>query len=487
MRFARTLWLSSNHWLAWFHRWAGVVLCVLFFIWFASGMVLHFVGFPSLSDQDRARFAEEIDLSQLRIEPSAAVAEVSDAQDLRLLSVAGHPRYVIVSATQGLVAIAGDSGERSPPLSSDTARVVAEKFGRHKATAVDGPFDFDQWVVHQQFDLQRPLFRVRMDDDQHTDLYVSARTGEVVQQTHRRERMWNWCGAVIHWIYFTPLRHSWSAWDRTMWSISLVALVTSVAGVWLGFVRLAANRSAGRKGLSPFRGWMRWHHVIGLFASIIVVTWILSGWLSMDHGRLFSIGKPAATESVNFASAAAWGKLSAREISLLPARVREIEWFAFDGRIYRRERLDLTSQRLSLAADATQAPEPGRAFLQPDEVTAAVRRLAANCLPAVAVNVIDDYPVHSAMPNAPVYRSVCGDIWFHVDGASGAMLEKLDASRRAYRWAYGALHTLDFPSLIARPLLRTALIVTLCGLGFAFAVTAMVIAWRRLRRPPQAP
>ena len=38
------------------------------------------------------------------------------------------------------------------------------------------------------------------------------------------------------------------------------------------------------------------------------------------------------------------------------------------------------------------------------------------------------------MPGAPVYRLVCGDVWYHIDGASGAALEKLDSSRRAYRW-----------------------------------------------------
>ena len=159
---------------------------------------------------------------------------------------------------------------------------------------------------------------------------------------------------------------------------------------------------------------------------------------------------------------------------------REIEWFAFDGRIYRRERFDRASQRLSLAGDV---PAPERApFLRPDEVTAAAARLGAGCVPAVAINTLDDYPIAPVMPNAPVYRSICGDTWFHFEGASGALLEKLDTSRRVYRWAYSALHTLDFPALIARPSLRTALVVTLCGLGLAFSLTAVVIGWRRLRR-----
>jgi len=42
------------------------------------------------------------------------------------------------------------------------------------------------------------------------------------------------------------------------------------------------------------------------------------------------------------------------------------------------------------------------------------------------------------------------------------------------------LHTLDFPVLTARPALRTALIVALCGCGFIFSLTGVVIAWRRL-------
>jgi hypothetical protein len=51
----------------------------------------------------------------------------------------------------------------------------------------------------------------------------------------------------------------------------------------------------------------------------------------------------------------------------------------------------------------------------------------------------------------------------------------------ASRKLYGALHALDFPALTARPALRSALIVGLCGCGLGFSLTGCVIAWRRLR------
>jgi hypothetical protein len=48
-------------------------------------------------------------------------------------------------------------------------------------------------------------------------------------------------------------------------------------------------------------------------------------------------------------------------------------------------------------------------------------------------------------------------------------------------WPLKSLHTLDFAPLNAHPLLRTGVIVGLCLCGFAFSVTGVVLAWRRVR------
>ena len=70
-----------------------------------------------------------------------------------------------------------------------------------------------------------------------------------------------------------------------------------------------------------------------------------------------------------------------------------------------------------------------------------------------------------------------------IDGASGAILERLDLSRRAYRWLYDALHTMDIPVLVAHPVVRSVLIVLSCGFGLVFSITAILISWRRLGFP----
>ena len=84
------------------------------------------------------------------------------------------------------------------------------------------------------------------------------------------------------------------------------------------------------------------------------------------------------------------------------------------------------------------------------------------------------------MPGAPVFRLICGADWYHIDGSNGDLLDKLDASSRAYRWLFAGLHTLDFPVFTEHPALRTRVIVALCLCGLVFSLTGMVIAWRRL-------
>jgi hypothetical protein len=468
--------------LIWVHRWLGVAFCLLFAMWFATGIVMHFVPFPALTEAERIGGLAPVDPTGLRNGPAAAVTagKIPDATRVRLFLRADGLVYQVQGASGMSVVHASDLSP-AEVRSEDLALAIAVNHARRRGmdgtrAAFAGLESHDQWTVSNGLDPHRPLYRIALNDAPGTELYVSSATGEVVRDTARRERTWNYAGSVLHWIYPTVLRSDRNAWIAVVWALSLVALIAAISGAVLGPLRIQVER--GRIA-TPYQGWQAWHHWLGLGCVSFVLTWIFSGWLSMDDGWLFSTGKPAAAERVAVAGAA-WEKLPVREIQRLPRYAREIEWFAFDGRIYRRERFDRTSQRLSLAGDV---PAPERApFLRPDEVTAAAGRLAPGCVPAVAINATDDYPVAPVMTNAPVYRSICGDTWFHFDGASGALLEKLDASRRVYRWAYSALHTLDFPALSARPSLRTALIVALCGLGLAFSLTAVVIAWRRIKQ-----
>jgi uncharacterized iron-regulated membrane protein len=383
------------------------------------------------------------------------------------------------------VSVGADTGEPIASVSAALAKAVAEQFGHAKAHSIDGPLDYDQWIVHQHFDPYRPLYRVRLNDSSATDLYVSTRTGEVVQRTGRTQRLWNWTGAVIHWIYFTPLRKSWSAWNQVVWWVSLVAVLSSSVGVWLGIIRFIANRAAGRKGLSPFRGWMRWHHIVGLFASLIVLTWMLSGWLSMDHGRLFSFGDASAAQraALRGLTLAQIAQSTPLESLRKVAPATEIDFNAIAGHPFLTAYGPLDQGARILYLDhGTAAPPslPGSLLLAglnniwPGAVRAEESAGSADALYRRAESTADS--AQGFLIGGPTSLRV------YVDRYSGRFVAVMDPSRRGYAWIYYSLHTLQLPGLIEHPELRTVLVLTLLALGFAASATGVVLSVKRLKR-----
>ncbi|WP_404554549.1 PepSY domain-containing protein [Bradyrhizobium niftali] len=460
------------------HRWLGIAFCLLFAMWFATGIVMHFVPFPSLTEAERFAGLAPVERVQATMAVADAVAAsgIADPTRVRLIQRSDGPVYVVSGPSRSRAVRASD-GRNASVSSPEVALAIAQAHARQRGldaahAAIVAHADYDQWSVPNGFDRHRPLIRVALGDAAGTQIYVSSRTGEIVLDTTRSERGWNLVGSVLHWIYPTVLRSNWALWDGVVWTLSLLALIAAMLGAVLGIARV---RMQGRQISSPYRGWHALHHIVGLAATAFVLTWIFSGWLSMDHGRLFSRGQLTPAEAGVTNALPDWKTAASLDGKPVSSSAREVEWLGFNGMVYRRERIGLDQQVLV----RLNAREAG--VFSAQEVESWMTRLAPGCGGPSVLAVNDDYPAQSIVPGAPVYRARCGDLWFDIDSADGSVLQRLDASRRAYRWFYGALHTLDFPVLLAHPRLRDVLIVGLCALGLVFSITGIVIGWRRLR------
>src|SRR3954469_10930807 len=84
--------------LVYTHRWLRIADCVLFMVWFASGVVMMCARMPSLSAEERLDRLPPLDLSAARIEPAvaAAAAGVPPAR-IRLSMFGGRAVYRIHS------------------------------------------------------------------------------------------------------------------------------------------------------------------------------------------------------------------------------------------------------------------------------------------------------------------------------------------------------------------------------------------------------
>jgi hypothetical protein len=446
------------------HRWLGTGGCLFFIAWFVSGIVMMYARMPELSASERFAALPPLDLSSARLSPADALARIDGAvSTIRVGMLAGRPVYRAL-ADRAWVTVFADSGERFERLSSDGALEEAKRFAPAFASGAryDGRLtEPDQWTLAHVRSL--PMHRVALGTSDDERLYFAERTGEVVLKTTAPARRIAYAGAVLHWFYFTPFRRHHELWTQTFVGLSALGTLMCFLGLVWGFYNCVRF---------PYRGWLRWHHFIGLVFGVVSFTWILSGLLSLDPLDWHADTEPTPAQRSAFSG----GALKVGEVSLaqikaeLPAGAKELEVVPFRG-------------KPRLLFDGT-AREP----IDRPDIDAAL----ALAMPGVApadVTTLTDYDSYyydrDRLLPLPVIRARYQDAsatWLYVDPGRGAIVRKEERSSRVNRWLYHGLHSLDFPALYwRRPLWDIVMILLLLG-GLGSAVTAVAPASRRVWR-----
>ncbi|MET4898098.1 hypothetical protein RN629_13215 [Sphingomonadaceae bacterium jetA1] len=452
------------------HRWAGILACLLFAMWFASGLVMLYVPYPALPAAQIWAGAAPIDWARVRYRPEGTARRIT-------LAMRGAAPVWWVEDRDGATRIlSAETGLAPAPVDSAHARGVAARFGGAPVRAVERIAD-DQWTVAGGFDRHRPLWKASLADAAATDLYISSLTGQPVQRTTRGQRFWNWLGSVPHWLYPTILRRDQSAWRQVVIWVSGPCIAVALTGLWIGILRMRPGRRRYRGGrMTPYHGWMLWHHVSGLLGGVMLTTWIVSGWLSVDPGRFFAGTKAPAAATQTYAGAVAVPGGLDRLAALAP-HARSVEWTGDAGR--QRVAIDRVSTHprwLDAQALRPARSDPGMiaraaAVLVPGGDVVGVERLA-----------VPDFYWSGALPVLRLRFDDAARTWLYVDPMSGALVERQDRVRRAYRWVYTLLHTWNWPWLVQRRPAWDAWMWVWSLAGLVMSASGVVIGWRRLRR-----
>jgi hypothetical protein len=234
---------------------------------------------------------------------------------------------------------------------------------------------------------------------------------------------------------------------------------------------------------------LKWHHLSGLVFGPIVITWVFSGWLSVNPGGLFPDDSPAIKDT----TAMAGGEFDlsrfhiplqrALQVAYRHLAPREIELVQVAGRPYY---VFYASYDESVILPGDQSERA--AFPQFDVKTLAAQ--AAALMPQHAIaRLLSEYDLyyysHHQRRRLPIVRIAFDDearSWYHIDPHNGTVIQKLNSANRTYRWLFNALHSWDLPVLIGhRPAWDFALIA-LCLGGLTVSATGTVVACRRFRR-----
>jgi PepSY-associated TM region len=463
------------------HRYLGIVFSLLFLMWFVSGIAMIYArSMPALTSESRLEHLPVLNPSLIRLSPAEAFAKsgaFAPPAGATLLTILNRPAYRF--GGRGGSTVFADNGELFE-MNAEQAAEAARLFTNlredqlHPAGVLTAP---DQWTLLERGAL--PMHRFTVDDDARTELYVSERTGEVAVLTTRASRSLAWIAAIPHWMYFEALRTKPQTWRKVvLWSSGL-ATISALIGLILGFIQYRRKRPH-----IPYAGWLRWHYITGVIFGIFTLTWVFSGFLSMEPWFWASDGGlgDGIRESLQ------GGEL---DLTKFPVAVppiipgaKEVEYLTIQGAPYYRIQT-AGPKRILFSAPSLRV----RTDLFSTESLLA-RLTAAN--PEVKVletTLLEDYDSYyysfGREAPLPVLRVKFDDpdsTWLYVDPKMSAVVGRAHRRERLQRWIYHGFHSLDFSFwYYNRPLWDIAMVGLSLG-GITLSMIGVVIAWKRVSR-----
>jgi hypothetical protein len=485
-------------------------LCLVFLIWFASGIVMIFKRMPEFSADERLARLPPLNVEAIRFTPAEALlaAGAPDGpSQIRLTSYRGRPAYRFIYELGSAVVYADDGSVVGDVTPADAVAVAQAVFPESRTTAhyIDSITRPDQWTFGNPFVLTGALHRVSLGDGAGTIAYIAEATGEIMMKTDRSSRFWGYLGPVLHWFYFTPLRQRGLLWNRLIIYGSVVGCVLCLLGLIIGVYRFSVSpRYLRGTSRSPYVGWLRWHHYAGLLFGVVTFTWTLSGLLTLTPWNLFPSGRPSPEQTF----AVRGTGIMVANFTVTPVEAlaefqkrfepRELTFLQFMERpFYAALRPPPTGQpqrqysargadfdRMLVAATGRAIEHRGFTY---NELLAAAETAMPGAEP-VAVDWLTDFDAYyyqqvrgRGLPALRVKFNDADKTWLYLDSNDGSLVLAEVLGSRIERWLYQGFHSLDFPGLYQRPWAWYPVVIGLSLGGVALSLTSVIIGWRFVR------
>lgn len=461
------------------HRVLGTVICLFFFMWFVSGLVLIYHHFPDITDEQKYEKAESLPSLLPDLHNILAYHQIEEGKvkSLSIKSFQGQALFSIKTKDSTYLFCA-DTTQDVFPITSKTIDNVVKSWVNAPITKIDTIYQRDQWIMYSSYMHKMPMYKYYFNDAEKHQLYISTKTAEVQQMTDKHQRLWAWIGSIPHKFYIPAIRKNADNWIKLIQTAGIIALLAALSGIYVGADVLYRQYKKRRELKSPYKMFeYKWHHILGLIFGIFMVTFAFSGtmalqkipqWVIKTHGYYRVKDSQMRGSHLNLGNFIT----DYRTILAQYPNVKRIKWTHFqDTPVY-----DIIANNERICIDASSV-EPKELFLSSENIGKAIHKLHKKEVYKISlINEYEEYYISkwSKLP-LPAYKvTIKNDdhSCYYIDPKTGDF-KYLNKSKEAKKWIFSGLHYLNIKWLLLHPILWTIAIWTLCLGGASVSFTGI--------------
>ncbi len=239
--------------MQWLHRWVGLIIVIQVLLWLASGLYFAIVGNTAMSGRQYLAPAASppvLTTIDAAVDFAAIRGRYPSATAISLTQVAGQGQYQVQLPTETLY-LDADNGE-----SWRTDEALATQLALQSYSGPGTIGQVSTMSAHAELPgWQGQGFRVSMDDDLNTRIYVDGASGEILAHRNTPWLLADWAFR-LHFMDYSGGR---SFNHLLVWTAALLTLWFSLAGL------LLLMRSLARGDFNPTakKTWLEHFHASG--------------------------------------------------------------------------------------------------------------------------------------------------------------------------------------------------------------------------------
>ena len=229
------------------HRYLGVLIGIQLLFWTLSGLFFSFSPIERVRGEHLIRAKEPVNLGDYAWVSIADLDRLSDARitlaEIKHRLLLGRPIYELTTLDSGVKRVElfdGLTGARLKPIDEEMAKAIALDDFKEPAD-VRRVIRLEQVGAHSEYrGRELPAFRVELDHESGTVIYVSESRGSVVT---RRNTRWRWFD--FFWMLHTmdyQGRDGFNHWPLKIASLLGVSTVLSGFGLFITRTRWFRRR-----------------------------------------------------------------------------------------------------------------------------------------------------------------------------------------------------------------------------------------------------